>query len=125
VYRGLDIVPLRVALAVPKLAGYEGGQIQHPSLVALEDAVFNIGQTALLVEALRTGDFDLLADSMGDRLHQPHYIGHIPGFEEARQAAYDEGAVAVTLAGNGPALMAIAENYHQAVADAMQNAFAE
>lgn len=125
IYRGLDIVPLRVVMAVPQLVGYEGDQIKHSSLVALDDAVFNIGQTALLVEALRTGDFDLLAQSMGDRLHQSHYTPHIPGFHEACQAAYDEGAAAVVLSGDGPALIAIAENYHQAVAEAMQNAFSE
>jgi homoserine kinase len=125
VHRSLDIVPLRVVIVVPKITSYEGHQIEHPKLVALDDAIFNIGQTALLVEALRTGDFGLLAKSMGDKLHQSHFIPHIPGFHSASQAAYDEGAIAVVLSGKGPALLAIAENYHQAVADAMQSAFAD
>lgn len=124
-YRSQDIVPLRVVVVLPDLPEYHGAQIGFPGLVAFEDAIFNIGQTALAVEALRTGDFDLLAQSLGDKLHQPHYIGYIPGFKVVSEVALEEGAIGMVLSGKGPSVLVIAENYHEAIADAVQAAFAD
>lgn len=121
----MDIVPLRVAVAAPRIQDYVGDQNALPDLVSLQDAIYNIGQTTFLVEALRTGDLELLAQSMNDRLHQKNYIGRIPGYEAAVRAAQEEGAIATVLSGNGPAIIAVAERYHDAIATSMQNAFAE
>lgn len=123
-YVSLDVVPLRVVVVLPQLSDYQGDQVGFPGLVSFDDAVFNIGQTALLVEALRTGDFALLAHSMGDRLHQPNYIAQIPAFESVVNAAYEEGAIAVVLSGKGPTLLAMVESFHEEVGNAMAEAFA-
>lgn len=125
VYHTMDIVPLRIVVAVPFLPDYQGDQIGFPSLVSLDEAVYNMGQTALMIEALRKGDFDLLRHSMGDLLHQPNYIGQIPAFEAVNAAALESGAIATVLSGKGPALLAIAENFHESIADSMVEAFAE
>ncbi len=125
IYTCLDIVPLRVVVVVPRLPDYQSDQSVLPELVSLDDAIYNIGQTALLVEALRTGNFDLLAQSLGDRLHQPNYIGHIPSFEAIQEATLEEAAVGVVLSGKGPALLIVAENYHEAIASEIAQVFAE
>lgn len=124
-FQNLDIVPLRVVVVVPYLPDYQGNQVGLPSLIALDDAVFNMGQTALMIEAMRTGNFELLASSMADRLHQPNYTAEIPGFEEAQAAALDSGAIALVVSGAGPALLAVAEDFHESIADAIVDAFAE
>jgi homoserine kinase len=124
-YQTLDVVPLKLVVVVPYLPDYQGGQIGLPSLVALEDAVFNMGQTALMIEAMRTGNFELLASSMADRLHQPNYTAEIPGFKAVQEAALDSGAIALVVSGSGPAVLAVAEDFHESIADAIVDVFAE
>lgn len=75
-----------------------------PKSVVRADAIFNIGRTALVIDALRTGDLDLLAKVMDDRLHQPYRLGHIRGGMDAYQAARKLGAAA--LSGAGPSVIA-------------------
>ncbi len=75
-----------------------------PKSVSRTDAIFNIGRTALVVDALRNGDLDLLQKVMDDRLHQPYRMSHIPGCENAWKAARKFGAAA--LSGAGPSIIA-------------------
>ncbi|PJF41889.1 MAG: hypothetical protein CUN55_11060 [Phototrophicales bacterium] len=125
VYHTLDIVPLKIVVVVPFLPDYQGDQIGFPKLVSLDEAIYNMGQTALMIEALRLGNFDLLRQSMGDLLHQPNYIGRIPAYEAVNAAALESGAIATIVSGKGPALLAIAENFHESIAESMVEAFAE
>ena len=59
-----------------------------------------------MVEALRTGDYELLSQVMEDRLHQASRLKLIPGGPEAWLAAQHAGAVAVAVSGSGPSLIA-------------------
>ena len=43
-----------------------------PATVPIGDAVFNIAHAAMLTLGLATGDWDLIAAGLHDRLHQPH-----------------------------------------------------
>ena len=76
-----------------------------PGLVPRQDAVFNIGHALLVVEALRSGDADLLRAGMQDRLHQPQRLDLIPGALEALELSARLGA-AVCLSGAGPGVIA-------------------
>ena len=49
-----------------------------PAAIPIKDAVYNLGRTVLVVEALRNGDLDLLGKVMDDRLHQPYPPGPDP-----------------------------------------------
>lgn len=94
-----------------------------PRNVPLQDAVFNLGRTALLLEALRTGDLQLLGTAMQDRLHQPYRAHFIPGFEAACLAALSAGAAGAALSGAGPSLLAFAAAADPAIGEAMVRAF--
>jgi homoserine kinase len=96
-----------------------------PDQVSRQDAVFNLGRVALLSEALRTGDMELLAGVSEDRLHQPYRVPLIPGAEAAMSAAREAGAIAVVLAGAGPSLLAIVRDrsHGKVVGDAMIASF--
>jgi len=96
-----------------------------PREVSLGDAVYNIGRTALVIEALRLGDLDLLGQVMDDRLHQPYRLKLIPGAEMAMRAARQAGADAVALSGAGPSLVAFGRGDLRPAADAMVAAFIE
>jgi homoserine kinase len=75
-----------------------------PKSVSRQDAIFNIGRTTLVLDALRNGDLALLQKVMDDRLHQPYRMSHIPGCENAWKAARKFGAAA--LSGAGPSIIA-------------------
>lgn len=124
IYRAIEIVPSRVVIALPELPEFEHRLRENlPPRVVLADAVHNIGQTALLIEALREGDTDLLKQTLSDRLHEPHRSESITGYTEAVRAATQAGASGVTLCGAGPALLAFADFNHQIIEDAIQQAF--
>jgi len=92
----------------------------------MKDAVFNLGRTPLVVEALRTGDFELLGQVMDDRLHQANRLELIPGGRAAWLAAQKAGAAAVAVSGSGPSVVAFVSLASDAttVAGAMADAFA-
>ena len=125
--RRLPVGPLAVAIAVPAIhLPTQVARAALPREVPLSDAVFNIGRTAFVIEALRHGDLALLARVTEDRLHQPYRLKMIPGAEEAFAAARKAGAVAVALSGAGPSIIAYVppEIQGRVIADAMVSAFA-
>lgn len=75
-----------------------------PKVVSRTDAVYNIGRSILVVEALKTGDLSLLQKVMDDRIHQPYRLKHIKGGMKAYQLARSAGAAA--LSGAGPSIIA-------------------
>lgn len=102
------LVPeVNVALAVPELAfSTRSARAGLPTEVSMQDAIFNLGRTPLVVEALRTGDYELLSQVMEDKLHQASRIKLIPGGPAAWLAAQHAGAAAVAISGSGPSLIA-------------------
>jgi len=79
-----------------------------PQKVPLSDAVFNMGHLALLITALRDGDWELLGAALHDRLHQPYRCPLVPGLVEMMDAARKAGAYGVFLSGAGPTVIAFA-----------------
>ncbi len=119
----VDVPPLQVAIALPLIElPTHSARRALPEWVTHRDAVFNLGRTALVVEALRAGDLDLLATAMQDRLHQPYRLRLIPGAAEAIAAARDAGAAAAVLSGAGPSLIAFCASHPETVAQAMAQA---
>mgnify|MGYP001584399414 CR=1 FL=1 len=74
-----------------------------PKSVSRTDAVFNIGRTPLVIDALRNGDIELLQKIMEDRIHQPYRLKHITRGMPAYRVAKQFGAAA--LSGAGPSLI--------------------
>ncbi|MDD2498797.1 MAG: homoserine kinase [Desulfitobacteriaceae bacterium] len=95
-----------------------------PKEVSLSDAVFNIGHASLLVAALMKSDFNLLGKVMEDKLHQKYRSLLIPGMEEVFSAAKRAGALAVTLSGAGPTLVAFTTGKEKEIAQVMKDGFA-
>jgi homoserine kinase len=74
--------------------------------VRREDAVFNVGRTALLVAAITTGSVELLRTATQDRLHQDVRLRTATDSRAAIDAALDAGAWAAWLSGSGPSVAA-------------------
>lgn len=73
-----------------------------PSAIALDDVVFNLGRTALLVAALAAGEVAALRTATEDRLHQDRRFHAAEPSREALRAALGAGAWAAWLSGSGP-----------------------
>jgi homoserine kinase len=77
-----------------------------PKSVPLNDAVYNMGHLALLVTALREGDWELLGEALRDRLHQPYRCSLVPGLADIMETAKEAGAYGAFLSGAGPTVIA-------------------
>ena len=76
-----------------------------PRDVPLADATFNVAHGALLALGLATGDLDLIARGLADRLHQPHRAHLFPRSAALIEDAAGLGALGATLSGAGPTVL--------------------
>ena len=76
-----------------------------PAEVPLADAVDNVASVAKLVLGLATGDLDLVAAGLGDRLHQPYRAHLYPRSAELVRRAPELGALGATISGAGPTVL--------------------
>jgi homoserine kinase len=101
---------LEVLMAIPSFQLLtEKARDVLPKNVPLQDAVFNIGHSSLLVAALCTGRLDLIQYAMKDTIHQPYRATLIPGMDKILEKAIDFGALGVSLSGAGPSMIALVE----------------
>ncbi|MBI4421904.1 MAG: homoserine kinase [Gemmatimonadetes bacterium] len=108
-HRGIDTQQVRALLPD-----------QVPRSVVIEQAA----RAAALLQGLLTGDRELIAFGMEDRLAVPHRRDLISGFEAGVKAGLQAGAYGVTISGAGTALIAItvktsAHGVATAMADAL------
>lgn len=96
-----------------------------PPQVSREDAVYNMGRVALLVNALATGRVKDLRVATQDRLHQPARQQLMPAMGLLFQGALDAGALGVFLSGAGSAVLALTAGEEASVARGMANAAAQ
>jgi homoserine kinase len=116
---------LKTVVAVPEfpLSTAEARRIL-PREVSLQDAVYNVSRSSLLVAAVLTGKYDLLSVAMNDKLHQPYRAKLIPGLEHVFEAGKQAGAHAVVISGSGPSIIAFATADVEPIGRAMSDAFA-
>jgi homoserine kinase len=105
VHRLQPPVGLEAVLAVPTHAvSTEAARAALPPSVDRGDAVYNLAELAKLILGLSSGQWDLIAAGLGDRLHQPHRAHLFP-----RSARLIEdppaGALGATISGAGPAVL--------------------
>jgi homoserine kinase len=70
--------------------------------IPFDDAVFNVGRTALLVASLAAGDIESLRQATEDRLHQDIRFERAPQSRDALNAGLSAGAWCGWLSGSGP-----------------------
>lgn len=92
-----------------------------PEVVPFRDAVFNVGRAALTVAALQTGRYELLAESMEDKLHQHARSNLMPWLPLLITRAKIAGAYGAALSGAGTSVCAFCEpNLNSFVRAAME-----
>jgi homoserine kinase len=76
-----------------------------PQQVPLSDAVFNVAHAGMLVLGLVRGDWDLVAEGLQDRLHQPRRASLYPQSMALVRRARELGALGATISGAGPTVV--------------------
>ena len=95
-----------------------------PKAIPISDAVVNLGALTLLLQGLRTGNGDLIADGMHDRPHEPYRWRLIKGGDQVKAAALEAGAWGCAISGAGPSVLALcSEDCGIAVSRAMVKAW--
>jgi homoserine kinase len=93
--------------------------------VPLDDVIFNLAAVARLVLGLSTGNLDLIAGALDDRIHQPYRASLYPRSAELVADAHSIGALGATISGAGPTVL-VWSHYEQtgAVIDALSRRIA-
>ena len=76
-----------------------------PDEVPLAEAIFNVAHASLLTLGLATGDLDLLARGLQDRLHEQRRASLYPRSLELAGRARELGALGATISGAGPTVL--------------------
>jgi homoserine kinase len=124
IHRGVPVQPLQAVIVMPDLPRYaiEAAKTR-PDRILFNDVVYNLDRVPLLIEALRAGDLPLLGEVLDDRLRLPSLKPLLSGYDHVTEMARRAGASAVTLCGDGPALVAFAPDRHADIARTMVTAF--
>lgn len=114
---------LRVVLYVPNqvMPTDQARNILAPK-VAREDAVYNIGRSALLVQSLVTGDLQNLKYATQDMLHQPQRQKQFFPMKNIIKAAMEAGAFGAFLSGAGSSILAFTKGREYTIGYEMADA---
>ena len=116
---------LRIVLAIPEFTLNTGKMRKAlPQKVALPEAIFNLSRSALLVSALQNSDWEVLAEAMEDRLHQPYRTPFIPGIEDMLSQIKKTGLAGIALSGSGPSVVSLTKKgSEEVISKIMKDAF--
>jgi len=113
-------------LEVPKKKT-EAARSVLPKVVPLKDVVHNISGAATIVAGFALKDVETITKGIDDAIIEPARKHLIPGYDSVKQNAISAGALAVTISGAGPSMIAFLKTSKNAktVAAAMVKGFKE
>ncbi len=96
-----------------------------PTVVPREIVIHQMAQVASIIAACHSGDLALLGRAIDDRIAEPARLPLLPGFQQAKSAALDAGALGASISGAGPTAFALCDSAAIAtrVAQSMQSAY--
>jgi homoserine kinase len=127
-FHPLPVPPsLRIVLVHPSYrVSTQDARRALPEWVERTTTIHQMAQVGAIVQALSTGDLELLGRAMDDQLAEPVRTPLLPGFSDAKRAAMDAGALGCSISGAGPSVFALVDDdsLGQEVAAAMVSAYA-
>jgi homoserine kinase len=97
---------LEAVLVVPREpVRTQAARAALPGSVPLADAAANVAAVARLTLGLATGDLELIAAGLADRLHQPYRASLYPRSAALLERARELGALGATISGAGPTVL--------------------
>jgi len=92
-------------------------------MIPLKDAITQWGNVGGLIAGLYTNDYELIGRSLEDVIVEPLRKSLIPGFDETKFAALQNGALGAGISGAGPSIFALCKG--QAIAEKVAFAMTE
>jgi homoserine kinase len=97
-----------------------------PKEVPLRSVVHNVSGAATIVAGFALKDAEMIASGIDDIIVEPARKHLIPGYDNVKQNALAAGALAVTISGAGPSMIAFMKSKNaRKVAGAMAEGFAQ
>lgn len=93
-----------IALVPEATVSTRAARAALPAQVPHADAAFTAARAALLGAALASGEPELFAEALADRLHEPYRAPAAPLLEAVRERL-PAGALGATLSGSGPSVI--------------------
>ena len=81
-----------------------------PQKYAKNDVISTISHSILMVEALKSGDFNLLKTVCKDCIHEPYRKQLIKDYDNIKKIVEKNGDAVLLISGSGPTLLAISNN---------------
>lgn len=93
--------------------------------VSLKSAIMQWGNVGGLIAGLYTKDYDLIGRSLHDEIVEPLRSVLIPGFDQIKQTALENGALGSGISGSGPSIFALSRGKETAekIAKAMSDVY--
>jgi len=103
---------LALCVAIPKIdvpqKKTEVARSVLPAQVSLKQLTSNVANACTIVAGFMLADVELIAKAVNDVIVEPARKHLIPGYEQVKKNALDAGALAVTISGAGPSMIAFA-----------------
>lgn len=98
-----------------------------PKKVDLQHAIHQWANVGSLVHALHTNNYDLLSQSVKDKIVEPYRSKLIPYFDDVKSVATKAGGLGTGISGSGPSIFTLSkgEQIAKNVEKAIQNVYSE
>jgi len=107
---------LVLCVAIPKIdvpkKKTEVSRSVLPAQVSLEQLTSNVANACTVVAGFMLKDVELIATGINDAIVEPARMHLIPGYEYVKKNALNAGALAVTISGAGPSMIAFVKDGH-------------
>jgi len=123
----MEIPDIGLVVVVPEVRFENKTKVARsllPKMVAMRDAVRNIGFASRMAAAVAMKDPVLFGKSINDSMIEPHRASMIPNFHLVKLAALQAGAYGCSISGGGPSVFAVGENPAE-IGKAMAEAFGD
>ena len=80
-----------------------------PKQIGINDAVFNISHSCMLLKGLEIGNVELIKHCLDDKIHQNYRAIFIPEFKKLKQFV-DKNAIGLCISGAGSTMLCLYEN---------------
>ncbi len=120
------VVAVPISMQVPEKKTEVARRVL-PKEVSLKSVVHNISGASTIVAGFALKDVEMIARGIDDVIVEPARKYLIPGYDGVKQGALSSGALAVTISGAGPSMIAFLKGSRNAkkVAGAMAKGFLE
>jgi homoserine kinase len=95
-----------------------------PDKVSLKSMVANLANASMIIAGFMLKDTSLITEAINDVIVEPARAKLIKGYEQVKRRALDAGALALTISGAGPSLIAFVDDAKK-VKEAMLEGFNE